>query len=136
MTCWMLYLWFDLQLTYFYFWSEYDFGQRMTRYDEWFLAIFEPTSISFLVSFRWPESLFWVAELSGRQTSCWHHDVHFDVMTYFWTLWHILWHTFWCYLVFFDVMIFWHRDILYILFDVMTYFLTSWNNFVCHPIDI
>ena len=41
---------FDLQLTYFYFWSTYDFGQRMTRYDcqrldEWILAIFEPTVI-------------------------------------------------------------------------------------------
>ena len=43
MTSWMLDLWFDLQLTYFYFWSTYDFGQRMTRYDsqwldEWLLA--------------------------------------------------------------------------------------------------
>ena len=50
MTSWMLDLWFDLQLTYFYFWSTYDFGQRMTRYDiqrldEWFFAIYEPTSI-------------------------------------------------------------------------------------------
>ena len=49
MTSWMLDLWFDLQLTYFYFWSTYDFGQRMTRYDsqrldEWFFAIYEPTS--------------------------------------------------------------------------------------------
>ena len=28
MTSWMLDLWFDLQLTYFYFWSTYDFGQK------------------------------------------------------------------------------------------------------------
>ena len=39
----MLDLWFDLQLTYFYFWSTYDFVQRMTRYDcqrldEWFFS--------------------------------------------------------------------------------------------------
>ena len=39
----MLDLWIDLQLTYFYFWSTYDFGQRMTRYDcqrldEWFFS--------------------------------------------------------------------------------------------------
>ena len=76
MTSWMLDLWFDLQLTYIYFWSTYDFVQRMTRYDcqrldeNDFLAIFEPTSISFLVNFMWPESEFLMAELSGRQASC------------------------------------------------------------------
>ena len=49
----MLDLWFDLQLTYFYFWSTYDFGQRMTRYDsqrldERFFAMNIQTDFNFI----------------------------------------------------------------------------------------
>ena len=49
-------VWTDLQFTYFYFRSTYEYGQIMTRYDckrpdEWFLAIFELTS-------TWPNFIF------------------------------------------------------------------------------
>ena len=39
------------------------------------IAIFEPTSISFLVNFQWPDSYIWMAELSGRQVSCFVHTL-------------------------------------------------------------
>ena len=68
--------------------------------------------------------------------SCWYHNVLFDVMTYFVTLWRTL-RTFWlCDVLFSPWRKFWGNDVVFYIytFNVMSYLLAWWQTVWRHDI--
>ena len=55
---------------------------------------------------------FWTLIFFQSRRTSWHHDLLFEVMTYFCMSWHN----------------FYHHDVFHILFDIMLHILTSWHN--------